>query len=429
MSGKNKISEKITENLTDTSLVLVAVLAIPLNIVIFFALKKSEYTIVRFIPPILSLLVGILAIFRKQTSFPFKMISFIILLFFGGIFTLMLGLIDMSGLWFLLAVIYVLLVSGKRDALIVLSVTILLISTGGFLIVTKNSFIPLNYNFTECEFTCISARILHFMLLSTIIFYIINTILVQLKKNNYELKQKTQDLSKLNTELQLRIQEKKIIKQKLLESVIITEEKERKRIASDLHDGLGPVLSAINLYFQAYIDAPPEGKNSIEKTLKEIIKNAVEDISRISHNISPQILETYGLIPALEAFINQINISRHMKFDLNFDILNRFDLKYEMSVYRAVTELINNTLKHAEASVTEIKILKKNNLLIIQYSDNGIGFDINKKTKENSGLGLKNIINRITSLGGKIKFEKNLQKGMYAEIRIPYAEIKKNEKD
>ncbi|NOZ35675.1 MAG: sensor histidine kinase [Chlorobi bacterium] len=429
MPGKNKISVQITENLTDTSLVLVAVLAIPLNIVIFFALKESEYTIVRFIPPALSILVGILAFFRKRISFPFKMISFIILLFFGGIFTLMLGLIDMSGLWFLLAVIYVLLVSGKRDALIVLFVTIILISTGGFLIVTKNSFIPLNYNFTECEFACITARILHFLLLSTIIFYIIHTILIQLKKNNYELKQKTQDLSEINTELQLRIQEKKKIKQKLVETVILTEEKERKRIASDLHDGLGPVLSAINLYFQAYIDAPQEDKSSIEKTLKEIIKNAVEDISRISHNISPQILETYGLIPALKAFINQINISGHIKFDLNFDVLNRFDLKYEMSVYRAVTELINNTIKHAEASVAEIKIMKKNNHLIIQYSDNGIGFDFDEKTKENSGLGLKNIKNRITSLDGKIKFEKYLKKGMYAEIKIPYIEIKKNEKD
>ncbi len=136
-----------------------------------------------------------------------------------------------------------------------------------------------------------------------LIYYIIHSFLREIGQNIKDLNRKAIDLEKANKSLQQEMQEKKQMQQKLLETVIITEEKERKRIAADLHDGLGPVLSSVNLYYQAYIDEKNTKKKAvIEKKLKKIINDAVLEVSRISHNISPNMLENNGLIVALEKF-------------------------------------------------------------------------------------------------------------------------------
>jgi len=224
--------------------------------------------------------------------------------------------------------------------------------------------------------------------------------------------------------LYFRLKRKEFAKQKMIEAVIQTEEKERKRIASDLHDGLGPLLSAAKLYFQAYIDANDENnKNDIEAKLKKIIENAITDTSRISHNISPYILENYGLIIALENFISDINISEKLKFDIKFDKLNRFELKEELTVYRTITELINNTIKHAKASMINIHIYITENILNLIYKDNGVGFYVEEKMNAIQGMGLKNIENRINSLKGSIIFNNEAGKGMKVVITIPYKEV------
>lgn len=226
-----------------------------------------------------------------------------------------------------------------------------------------------------------------------------------------------------------RLKRKEFNKQKLIEAVIETEEKERKRIASDLHDGLGPLLSAAKLYFQAYIDAKDEvGKIDIESKLKSIIENAINDTSRISHNISPHILENYGLITALENFISDINISKNIKFDINLEKLDRFDLKEELTIYRTISELINNTIKHAEASLIRIKIfLSEDGMLNLIYEDNGVGFSYEEKKYVQNGIGFKNLENRIHFFKGNVIFESQPNKGMKAIIKIPYKKITSDE--
>ncbi|MEI8202211.1 MAG: ATP-binding protein [Bacteroidota bacterium] len=222
-----------------------------------------------------------------------------------------------------------------------------------------------------------------------------------------------------------RLKRQELNVKKLNEAIFQSEENERKRIASDLHDGLGPLLSAAKLYFQAYIDAKNvASKNDIELKLKNIIENAISDTSRISHNISPYILEHYGLITALENFISDIKISKNIQFDTSFEKLNRFDLKEELTIYRTISELINNTIKHACASTITIKICIKNDNLHISYQDNGNGFSAEEKMYNKSGLGLINIQNRIKSLKGNISFESAANKGVAIEISIPYHELK-----
>jgi signal transduction histidine kinase len=225
-----------------------------------------------------------------------------------------------------------------------------------------------------------------------------------------------------------KLKRKAFVKQKLIEAVIETEEKERRRIASDLHDGLGPLLSASKLYFQAYIDANDiAGKNDIETKLKNIIENAITDTSRISHNISPHILENYGLITALENFISDISISKNIKFDISFEKLERFDMKTELTIYRSISELINNTIKHAKASLINIKIFVSEDMLNLIYEDNGIGFSVKEKINEKTGIGLINIENRISFFKGNVIFESHANKGMKAIFKIPYHKIDRYE--
>jgi len=210
---------------------------------------------------------------------------------------------------------------------------------------------------------------------------------------------------------------------KTIEAIILTEEKERKRIASDLHDGLGPVLSAINLFFEAYIDAPTGAeKTNIETKLKVIINDAIAEVSRISHNISPHILENYGLTTALKTFIDQLNNCEKLKIKLHIDHLNRFDLKTELTVYRTIAELINNTIKHANCNKIEISFEQTGDILHIKYEDDGSGFSIIQTRIDSNGMGIENIQNRIQSLGGTITFSNAENGGMKAVIAIPYKE-------
>ncbi len=222
--------------------------------------------------------------------------------------------------------------------------------------------------------------------------------------------------------LYIRLKRKEIISQKTIEAVILTEEKERKRLASDLHDGLGPVLSAVNLYFQAYLDAPENQKPEIETQLKKIIENLIADVSRISQNISPHILEKYGLITALDNFINQIRLTEKIKFFDTFEKTNRFDLKTELTIYRTVTELINNSIKHSGADEIHIKIFLSGNSINIDFMDNGKGFNVKQLEHNKTGMGLNNIHNRVNSLNGKITITSSENKGVSVQISLPYLE-------
>jgi signal transduction histidine kinase len=214
-----------------------------------------------------------------------------------------------------------------------------------------------------------------------------------------------------------KLRKKEASKQKLIEAVVETENNERKRIARDLHDGLGPVLSAINHYFQAYLDAKEPDKEAIRIRLQQVITEAIEEVSRISHNISPHVLENHGLITALNNFIAPISNNDKIKISFHADFTERFDNKKELTVYRCITELINNTLKHAGATKILLHIYYKDKMLHVDYSDNGQGFDLNRGRSD--GMGLYNIKNRVESFGGNLIIESSNKKGIKTLIELP----------
>jgi len=294
----------------------------------------------------------------------------------------------------------------------------------GILMITKISFIPLQYKFESCQFACVAVRILHFLLVGSLIYYILSKFFSTIQENLKELEKKSNDLESTNLALEKEIIEKNAMQQKMIDAVILTEETERRRFASDLHDGLGPVLSAINLFFQAYIDvADAEGKSEIEAKLKKTIDSAIDDVSRISHNISPHIIEHYGLATALDNFVKPIVFSGKLTCDIDYGSVRRFDLEKELSLYRTLTELMHNTVRHADASNIKVQMRVAEGHLMVHYEDNGKGFDLEGQMRNKKGLGLKSIHNRIQSIGGKITLKSIQHQGMQAMIDVPYEEV------
>jgi signal transduction histidine kinase len=184
-----------------------------------------------------------------------------------------------------------------------------------------------------------------------------------------------------------------------------------------LHDGLGPVLSAVNLYFQAYYDAPATEKEAIRHKIQEVISGAIDDVSRISHNISPHILEVHGLNTAVKNFISTLVGQERIQVEYHSEFYGRIDRNKELTVYRCITELFNNTLKHADASRITLNLARLDRSLSIQYTDNGKGFDLRMENHE--GMGLYNMKNRVEACGGQITMDNLPGQGIRTTIEIP----------
>ncbi|WP_075590545.1 PAS domain-containing sensor histidine kinase [Labilibacter marinus] len=210
----------------------------------------------------------------------------------------------------------------------------------------------------------------------------------------------------------------------VLNSIISTEENERKRISSDLHDGIGPLLTTIKLYTEGLLDTQDkERQNLIKSKLVDLIEEAVNSISEISFNISPHILLNYGIVAAVNSFIEKFNIDERINIEFKHTDINRFSENKEITIYRLFTELINNTLKHAEASEVIFKIFENDKDIILHYADNGKGFDLEKAMLSKKGMGLGNLKSRIESFNGLFVMKSNLGKGVIVNIKIPKQDI------
>jgi len=412
------MEQNLIRRLVDSSLLFIAIITIPLNVVIYYALIDSVLLFPRFIPFILAILIIVLALLRNRLPLPLKTWFLISLLFAAGCFNLLLGLLDIGSLWFIMAIIFTLFISKRKEALYLFIASFVAVLAMGLAMMARVPYLPLDYNFENCHYSCVAIRILHFLILGFLTYRILSTFISTIRANIKELQKKNAELVKLNMAIKREMDEKQRIQKELLDAVMVTEEKERKRLAGDLHDGLGPVLSAINLYYQAYIDASEDKKKSIEGKLKDAIERAMSDISRISHNISPHILENYGLDEALTDFVNQVNSGNELEIIMDIRIQERFNLKRELAIYRTITELINNTLKHAEATNIEIKVKQDEQTIFILYTDNGRGFNVEETLATTKGMGLQSIRSRMESLGGSVTYVSSEGKGMTVEIEV-----------
>lgn len=220
-----------------------------------------------------------------------------------------------------------------------------------------------------------------------------------------------------------RVEESRRLTEKMfLNTIIQTEEKERKRFAKDLHDGLGPLLSSVKMSVSslAQMKQDDASREIIENT-ELVINEAIKSIKEISDNLSPHILSNFGLVRALSNFINKINIAKTIRVNLITELKDeRFDANVEVVLYRVICELINNTIKHAQAKKINISLSQEGEYLNITYKDDGKGFDVSKiiEHQGGSGMGFSNIYSRINSLKGELNIESENKKGTLVTIKV-----------
>jgi signal transduction histidine kinase len=201
---------------------------------------------------------------------------------------------------------------------------------------------------------------------------------------------------------------------RVLNAIIQTEEKERRRLAKDLHDGLGPLLSTVKMAVSSLSQLENDAKSrEIIENSDIVITEAIRSLKEISNNLSPHVLDNFGLVSAIKSFSGKINSTKAIKISFNSNIQDtRLEYNTEVVLYRVICELINNTIKHANAINIEIELTRHNKILTLIYSDDGQGFDVKSVLYGHSeGMGYENILSRIKSIKGIINVESDLEKG------------------
>jgi signal transduction histidine kinase len=208
---------------------------------------------------------------------------------------------------------------------------------------------------------------------------------------------------------------------RVINAIINTEENERKRFAKDLHDGLGPILSTVKMSLSALTDRIKDPSGSVILTnTNHLVNEAISTIKDISNNLSPHVLSNFGLASAISAFTTKINQTKAVEIDFNSNMEGqRLDNEKEVVIYRAVCELINNSILHSGASRIEIELNKHEKFITLQFYDNGRGFDTSSLSKEDTkGTGLSNIETRVKTVEGVFILESTPGKGTSALIKL-----------
>jgi signal transduction histidine kinase len=208
---------------------------------------------------------------------------------------------------------------------------------------------------------------------------------------------------------------------RVINAIINTEENERKRFAKDLHDGLGPILSTVKMSLSALTDRIKDKSGSvILNNTNHLINEAISTIKDISNNLSPHVLSNFGLASAISAFTNKINQTKAVEIDFKSNMeTQRLDNDKEVVMYRAVCELINNSVLHSGASRIEIELNKHEKFITLQFYDNGRGFDTSSLSKEDTkGMGISNIETRVKTVEGVFILESTPGKGTSALIKL-----------
>ncbi len=231
----------------------------------------------------------------------------------------------------------------------------------------------------------------------------------------YQHFQKNLFIQKLNQETL-----KNIHQGDLLRSSIEAQEEEQKRIAHNLHDELGAVLSIMRMNIimleQQEQEMPIPMLTGLQN-VRRLCESALDSTRNISHRLMPPQLEAFGLIKTLESVIGQINNANSLCIHLDVPSnLPLFSRSINLGLYRIIMELINNTIKHSGAAKATIDIRLADQLIICHYSDNGIGFS---NDHINKGLGHKSIDGRVNALNGTLDIRALSGVGFHAAIQIP----------
>lgn len=206
----------------------------------------------------------------------------------------------------------------------------------------------------------------------------------------------------------------------LMNAVFETQESERKRLAEDLHDSVGQVLSAIKLNLHR-ID-----KNCISESTQPLLADTrrltdecIQEIRNIIHNVLPPVLTDYGFLVALEALSNKVEQNTQIKVKFDKRITDqRFPHEIELALYRIAQELFGNAIKHSDATVIQMSVTQEGKYMVMEFKDNGVGFKLNEVKQ---GFGIKNLESRVQLINGEINIYSKPLGGTLTTIKLKIA--------
>jgi signal transduction histidine kinase len=207
--------------------------------------------------------------------------------------------------------------------------------------------------------------------------------------------------------------------------IITGQENDRKRLARDIHDGIGPMLASIKLDLDSFIDdynnGNPEQLSDKLINIRQNIDSISSDLRDLSHHLMPRLLEEFGLFSAFSSLVNRINNSTRSSVDFysNLTAGDRFDKEIEVNLYRCGQELLNNAVKHAMASEIMVQVIRHDQSIVLMVEDDGRGFERGGPVSDDPGIGLSNIEARVRSINGEFMLETQKDRGTTASIEVP----------
>lgn len=238
---------------------------------------------------------------------------------------------------------------------------------------------------------------------------------IKKRKATEQLRLKEQELHQQEIEEQLNKHELETV-----HTALESQEKERQRIAADLHDRLGSMLSTVKLQMDGLedqIDGLSESNTAQFQHTGSLLDETITEVRKISHNMASGILMKFGLIPALENLGDNVEMTGKLNVETTLDELpERLPNQVELSLYRISQEVISNCLKHANATSLSISLHTRSDEIVLIIEDDGIGFD---PEQNSDGLGLRNIASRVHKLQGTLNIDSVIGRGTITEVTIP----------
>jgi signal transduction histidine kinase len=206
-------------------------------------------------------------------------------------------------------------------------------------------------------------------------------------------------------------QEKQLV---ATQSVLDGEVQERIRLARDLHDGLGSMLTGVKFNLESLKGSVILGSNEVENfgNAMKILDDSILEMRRVAHHLMPDTLIRYGLKTALKGFCDSFPLIEYTWFGSDERLAEK---QRETMIYRIIHELVNNALKHSGATKISVSVMRENNYIAFTVYDNGCGFD---KDRQTQGMGLQNIRERVVSCNGRMELDTGEGKG--TEVNIEF---------
>lgn len=194
-------------------------------------------------------------------------------------------------------------------------------------------------------------------------------------------------------------------------------EKERARIAADLHDDLGGLVASVKLMLQGIRMKQPSTSN-LTVEAEQQIDQIMNKLRAVSYNLTPMVLQRKGLTAALEELIMKLNCNSQMKIHSSIDVRD-VKKESEIHIFRMIQEILNNAIKHSHATEVRLELKNLQNKIQLYVQDNGIGFNKQKIAKHATGIGLQNILSRADILKARMTLTTEKNKGVRFIINIP----------